>query len=223
MGIRFTCPNGHKLHVKTFLAGKRGVCPQCGVKILIPSAEEPQQVGAATPTKLGRTDPAGQVEASATGAGSFADTGSQSIIIPVADSSVAYVQITPIPVSAPPPFVTAFPAAETNVPPLTAPELPAVAQPLVAAEVIEPVSPAVRYVARRERNRRNQFTIAVILLLAVIVLAGVLIWVLRRGSNAAQMEKAGPTSLYDSSPSGYVALSSSSNTRLHARHIQVAT
>ncbi|MCA9150541.1 MAG: DUF4339 domain-containing protein [Planctomycetales bacterium] len=42
MGIRFRCPNGHKLHVKSFLAGKRGVCPDCGVKVLIPaeSADE---------------------------------------------------------------------------------------------------------------------------------------------------------------------------------------
>ena len=36
MGIRFYCPNGHKLNVKEKLAGKRGICPQCGVKLLIP-------------------------------------------------------------------------------------------------------------------------------------------------------------------------------------------
>jgi hypothetical protein len=86
---------------------------------------------------------------------------------------------------------------------------------LVAAEPIEPVSPAVRYVARRERNRRNQFTVAVILLLAVIVLAAVLIWVLQRGSDATLAEKASRSSLYDSSPSRYVAVSS--NPCLHAR------
>ncbi len=39
MGIRFACPNGHKLNVKADLAGKRGKCPQCGVKIEIPLAE----------------------------------------------------------------------------------------------------------------------------------------------------------------------------------------
>lgn len=37
MGIRFLCPNGHKLNVKTFLAGKRGVCPRCGAKFDIPT------------------------------------------------------------------------------------------------------------------------------------------------------------------------------------------
>jgi hypothetical protein len=37
MGIRFFCPNGHKLNVKEFQAGRRGICPFCGAKILIPT------------------------------------------------------------------------------------------------------------------------------------------------------------------------------------------
>lgn len=41
MGIRFHCPNGHKLNVKAFLAGKKGVCPDCGVKLRIPDRSEP--------------------------------------------------------------------------------------------------------------------------------------------------------------------------------------
>jgi hypothetical protein len=36
MGVRFYCPNGHKLNVKEFQAGKRGICPFCGAKFLIP-------------------------------------------------------------------------------------------------------------------------------------------------------------------------------------------
>ena len=40
MGIRFFCPNGHRLKVKSFLAGKRGYCPHCGVKLLIPESTE---------------------------------------------------------------------------------------------------------------------------------------------------------------------------------------
>ena len=36
MGIRFYCPNGHKLHVKSFLAGKRGICPHCDARFSIP-------------------------------------------------------------------------------------------------------------------------------------------------------------------------------------------
>ena len=37
MGIRFLCPNGHKLNVKQFQAGQRGICPFCGVKIVVPA------------------------------------------------------------------------------------------------------------------------------------------------------------------------------------------
>ncbi len=37
MGIRFYCPNGHKLNVKAFLAGKRGICPDCDVKFIVPA------------------------------------------------------------------------------------------------------------------------------------------------------------------------------------------
>ena len=36
MGIRFECPNGHRLNVKAFLAGKRGVCPDCDAKFIVP-------------------------------------------------------------------------------------------------------------------------------------------------------------------------------------------
>lgn len=36
MGIRLSCPNGHPLHVKTELAGKRGICPQCQARFVIP-------------------------------------------------------------------------------------------------------------------------------------------------------------------------------------------
>jgi len=37
MGIRFKCPNGHSLNVKTFLAGKRAICPECDAKFLVPA------------------------------------------------------------------------------------------------------------------------------------------------------------------------------------------
>jgi GYF domain 2 len=36
MGIKFLCPNGHKMNVKVFLAGKRGKCPKCGASVRIP-------------------------------------------------------------------------------------------------------------------------------------------------------------------------------------------
>jgi hypothetical protein len=37
MGIRFYCPKGHKLNVKDFQAGRKGICPYCGARIQIPS------------------------------------------------------------------------------------------------------------------------------------------------------------------------------------------
>ena len=36
MGIRFFCPNGHKLHVKTEQGGKVGYCPECNARMRIP-------------------------------------------------------------------------------------------------------------------------------------------------------------------------------------------
>ncbi len=37
MGIRFFCPNGHKLNVKEFQAGRLGICPFCGARTQIPT------------------------------------------------------------------------------------------------------------------------------------------------------------------------------------------
>ncbi len=42
MGIRFRCPKGHKIHVKAYLAGKRGICPECGLKVPIPPQSDPE-------------------------------------------------------------------------------------------------------------------------------------------------------------------------------------
>jgi hypothetical protein len=39
MGIKFLCPNGHKLNVKSFLEGKRAICPKCGARVVVPSQE----------------------------------------------------------------------------------------------------------------------------------------------------------------------------------------
>jgi len=38
MGVRFECPNGHKLHVKAHLAGERGICPDCDSRFIVPAA-----------------------------------------------------------------------------------------------------------------------------------------------------------------------------------------
>ncbi len=41
--ITFSCPNGHRISVPATLAGKRGACSKCGVKVTIPTSQ-PQQV-----------------------------------------------------------------------------------------------------------------------------------------------------------------------------------
>ena len=43
MGIRCYCPNGHRLNIKSFLAGKKGVCPHCDARFRIPLESEPKR------------------------------------------------------------------------------------------------------------------------------------------------------------------------------------
>ncbi len=50
MGIRFFCPNGHRLNVKSYLAGKKGICPHCGEKLRIPATTDPRAERAAGPS-----------------------------------------------------------------------------------------------------------------------------------------------------------------------------
>lgn len=45
MGIRVFCPNGHRLNLKSHLAGKQGVCPHCGMTVNIPSLEKAEELG----------------------------------------------------------------------------------------------------------------------------------------------------------------------------------
>ena len=64
MGIKFHCPNGHKLNVKSFLAGKRGICPKCHVRMRIPMESESevgtQVIASASPKKVSaQSAPAG--------------------------------------------------------------------------------------------------------------------------------------------------------------------
>jgi hypothetical protein len=40
MGIKFLCPNGHKLNVKSFLKGKKAICPKCGARVLVPDESQ---------------------------------------------------------------------------------------------------------------------------------------------------------------------------------------
>jgi hypothetical protein len=195
MGIRFTCPNGHKLHVKAFLAGKRAVCPKCGAKTVIPSAQEPELTGAGAAANAVSVSQLGGIPPTVEPA---SDAGSPSIIISVADMPSATAPLTETDPSGMPseellliPIDAKAPVESTFVPTLPDPRAP--------------VSPAARYIANRERNRRHQFAVAVILLVAVIVLAVVLIFVLQRGGGNAVAGRITPSSRADFGMRPYVA------------------
>lgn len=190
MGIRFKCPNGHALHVKSFLAGKRGVCPKCGTSVQIPAEQDLEAVAtiAAASAAAAKAD-----DSSTTSTGTtpttkpLAEPGSQSIVISTAAPSVPSDPEVP-----PPPASALIPGSEqptpspdiTTVDPTAPPS--ANTQPLVVTDEVDPPSAAARYVARRQKNRQMQFMLAIWLLIAVLVLGGVLVWVLSRdGSTAA--------------------------------------
>lgn len=42
MGIVSYCPNHHRVKVKDDLAGKKGICPTCGVRFRIPLESQPE-------------------------------------------------------------------------------------------------------------------------------------------------------------------------------------
>lgn len=129
MGIRFHCPNGHKLNVKSFLAGKKGVCPDCGVKVRIPDRSE---AGLESGIDEGKHSAKGPIAAVATAAAS-----APAMTLPVA-APAAQAAPKPAPTinnSVAQPAVVPFSALRPGAT-MAAPAV--VAQPTYAA----PVSPA---------------------------------------------------------------------------------
>ena len=49
MGIVCRCPNGHRVKVKDYQAGKRGLCPTCGATFSIPAAGGGEAEGSRAP------------------------------------------------------------------------------------------------------------------------------------------------------------------------------
>src|SRR5215210_2124144 len=166
MGIRFNCPSGHKLNVKEFLAGKRGVCPQCGAKFIIPRPTERTGSEAPQPVGVGLSQ---SVEIATSSTPSHQVTSaSPSIIIPVTEMELATPAIEAESAGRP---------VETLPPPvlptsILAGQLPAAVEPVG-------VAPVAIHPSLRERSRRNQIVISLLLLALVVLLAGVLIWVLQ--------------------------------------------
>jgi hypothetical protein len=42
MGIVAYCPQGHRMKVKDELAGRKGICPECGTRFRIPLESRPE-------------------------------------------------------------------------------------------------------------------------------------------------------------------------------------
>ena len=138
MGIRFYCPNGHKLNVKSFQAGRRGICPYCGVSVQIPTvstrpsskeakdqhayplAQDPG-AGAAPLAQPPHATPA------ATPSGRVADGGSGQLAAPPAAAPTPMTPIAPVAASVPVqrPAQGPGPAQTTGQAPAAAPGQPA--------------------------------------------------------------------------------------------------
>jgi hypothetical protein len=183
MGIRFLCPSGHKLNVKSFLAGKRAICPQCGAKVVVPDSSEPQGKDLSPQAGGIVTNPLAGV--AGLGSPSPQDSASLSVIIAVAPSEVAGAPaVTSGPVVTP--AVGSLPESVLNAP-----------RPLMDVAEQELTSTEVQRELRRDKTRQTQMAIAVVLFLVVIVLAGVLIWVLQRNAGAPAEEETKPVSVYE--------------------------
>jgi GYF domain 2 len=259
MGIRFQCPNGHKLNVKAELAGKRAICPNCGAKIVVPTADaadfttvvSPAPAPGAVQPAAGNgskpSTPAGvsMPSMSSASAGRIQPTAEPPLTAAPEPRAVWYVrpnsggqfgpastdvfrgwisegrvtadshvwregwpewklaceaaESLPAPLAAMPiadaPSVVQTPgsvpsavAAATSGPPVSArPETNGTAvltpTPQGQAVAVDEPSPTSRYVARRRQSKRTQLTLAVVMLVVVLVLAGILVWVLRRNAN----------------------------------------
>ena len=179
MGIRLLCPNGHKLHVKSFLAGKRGICPQCGATFIIPQPTDPESATADSVIVTTPAPPAVDPIAPPAPAPE-----------PLASSPPAPPPAAPPPTAAPPP---------PSGPPIPLPPAeflgPQKALDDVAADDADDATPdaagadvvakgrALNYRLHRSRVRRSQVALTIWLIATVIALAVLLIWVLTRGSG----------------------------------------
>jgi hypothetical protein len=60
MGIIAYCPRGHRMKVKDQLAGRKGICPECGTRFRIPQeSQSGPSAGSATAPAASSGEPAG--------------------------------------------------------------------------------------------------------------------------------------------------------------------
>jgi hypothetical protein len=181
MGIRFSCPNGHKLHVKEFLAGKRGICPECGAKFTIPLQQKATAPAAVGPPAAGSTT-----------------ASAPSIIIRVAEPALEPANEARLPAQSDPPTFD-FPA-EALVPSTKPRPNVTSSQPSGLGDAApQQIAPSPN---RRAQSRQMQLALAIVLLVIVIVLAVALVLVLRRNptSTTARAGKTSPLAYIESPP-----------------------
>lgn len=170
MGIRFLCPNGHKLNVKSFLAGKRAICPDCGARVLVPLPDE-QLPADAIQSRTAAIAPAPAFAAQPIY--EPVDVSSTSVVIAVEPTSLARPDLRP----------SDIPAAAT----VGANEIPesiiAAIAPASEPDLPIGVSPDATHIAHRRKSQRRQMLIAATLLVTVVILAVVFVWVLRRSES----------------------------------------
>jgi hypothetical protein len=166
MGIRFSCPSGHKLNVKSFLAGKRAICPECGAKVIVPETSE-GSAGAIPRQDAGAYEMAG-------GSPDLLSETTTSVAIDLAERTATTSAVADE-------FELALPESIVAVTSLPA----TVVAPIVTDTGIEQE-------LRRARGRRNQMAVAIIMFMVVIVLAGVFVWVLRREAASMKAQETPP-------------------------------
>jgi hypothetical protein len=131
MGIRFKCPNGHKINVKAFLAGKRARCPECDAKVVVPYESQ------TTPTLSAMAAPAPATNGSSGSANGGANGSSASKKPAAANVSAASTVASAAPVSAHAAQPSASPSMLPSVSPTFNANLAA-----AAAVVSAPTAPA---------------------------------------------------------------------------------
>jgi hypothetical protein len=136
MGIRFKCPNGHKINVKAFLAGKRALCPECGAKVVVPFESETAPTLSAMPSF---TAAANGIASGANGSATVKRPAATSAASPSAPATAPIVTASALPASAP----TAAPVSAHAAKPVMSPTFNsnlAAAAAIVSAPAV-PASP----------------------------------------------------------------------------------
>ncbi len=134
MGIRFLCPNGHRLNVKSFLAGKRGICPHCNAKFEIPfesvATAPPPPAALAASTSAGMRERAAAREETA-----------RTISAGVPASAPSHITLESAPASPGKPSTAESNLVGGAIPAIQAAGFPV--EPVSEAAAVAPVAPAV--------------------------------------------------------------------------------